>query len=328
VRCWGLGNEMYGDWQVGQLTAAEYVRRARQWARALKMLDPGLSLVSCGQTGLDDWDQVVIDGLAPHVDWHSIHLYTGSADYWSNVLAPHYAERALTVAGALIDRARYTQQIEHEISVAYDEWNVWYRTHDGQLEEVYNLADTLAVATYLNVFTRQCRTVKMANLAQLVNVIAPIVTSPQGLFTQGIYHPFALMATTSQELALDTWTDSGTHTHQDRTSDRWSHRVADLGPFQLLDVAATRDPDGRRLTVSVVNRDPDNAVGTRIQLYDACAAGTMTAHEVNGPGPEAVNTFARPADVSVNTASCEVSGGQLDITFAPHSFTLLEVPLS
>ncbi len=119
---------------------------------------------------MDDWDRVVIDGLAPHIDFHSIHLYTGSADYWSNVLAPHYAERALSVVGALIDRARYVQGIDREISVAYDEWNVWYRTDDRQLEERYNLADALAVATYLNVFVRQCWTVRMANLAQLVSI--------------------------------------------------------------------------------------------------------------------------------------------------------------
>lgn len=215
VRYWGLGNEMYGDWQIGQRTAGEYVAYARRWAKALKRLDPGIRLVSCGQTGLDDWDRIVIDGLAPHIDFHSIHLYTGSADYWSNVLAPHYAERALSVAGALIDRARYVQRIDHEISVAYDEWNVWYRTDDERLEERYNLADALAVGTYLNVFVRQSWTLRMANLAQLVNVIAPIVTSADGMFTQSIYHPFQLMATASQPMAVDTVTDSGTHAHQD-----------------------------------------------------------------------------------------------------------------
>src|SRR6202000_1122045 len=149
-----------------------------------KKLDPEISLVSCGQTGLDDWDQVVIDGLIRYVDWHSIHLYTGSADYWSNVLAPHYADRALAVTGAMIDRARYVQQVDHEVSVAYDEWNVWSRTNDGRREASYNLADRPAVPTYLNIFVRRSRTVRMANLAQLVNVIAPVVTSPQGLFTQ------------------------------------------------------------------------------------------------------------------------------------------------
>ena len=175
VRYWGLGREMYR-----RRTAAEYVAEARRWATALKRLDPGIRLISCGQTGMDDWDRDVIDGLAAHIDMHGVHLYTGSADYWSNVLAPHYAERALSVAGALIDRARYVQRVEHEISVACDEWNVWYRTDDGQLEESYTLADALAVATWLNVFVRQSWTVRMANLARLVNVVAPIVTSPDG----------------------------------------------------------------------------------------------------------------------------------------------------
>ena len=115
VRCWGLGNEMYGHWQLGQRTAEDYVATARAWGRALKRLDPDLSLISCGQFGINDWDQIVIDGLAPLIDFHSIHLYTGSDDYWSNVLAPHYAERMLDMTRALIDRARYRQRINREI---------------------------------------------------------------------------------------------------------------------------------------------------------------------------------------------------------------------
>ncbi len=79
---------MYGDRQIGQRTAADYVTAARQWAKALKLLDPSICLVSCGQTGVDDWDRVVIDGLAPFVDLHSIHLYTGSSDYWSQRPGP------------------------------------------------------------------------------------------------------------------------------------------------------------------------------------------------------------------------------------------------
>jgi alpha-N-arabinofuranosidase len=328
VRYWGLGNELYGDWQIGQRTAAEYVKQAQQWAKALKLLDQGISLVSCGQTGVDDWDRAVVDGLARYVDFHSIHLYTGSSDYWSNVLAPHFAERALAAAGALIDRARYQQRIDHEISVAYDEWNVWYRTDDGRLEESYNLADALAVATYLNVFVRGCRTVRMANLAQLVNVIAPIVTSPDGMFLQSIYHPFRLMAAASRDVAVTTFVDSGTHAHTDPPGGRWTYRVADLGPFQLLDVAASRDAESRRLTISVVNRDPERTLATRIRLRDAAATGTMTVHEVNGSLPEAANSFAHPDDVSANISKHEVGGEHIDISFAPHSFTLLEVDLA
>jgi alpha-L-arabinofuranosidase len=322
VRYWGLGREMYR-----RSTAAEYVAEAGRWASALKRLDPGIQLISCGQTGMDDWDRDVIDGLAPHIDMHGIHLYTGSADYWSNVLAPHYAERALSVAGALIDRARYMQRVEHEISVACDEWNVWYRTDDGQLEERYTLADALAVATWLNVFVRQSWTVRMANLARLVNVTAPIVTFPDGMLSQSIYHPFQLMAAASEQVAVDTYTDSGAREHRDLAGERWPYRVADLGRFQRLDVAATTDPGRSRLTLSVVNRDPRRAVRTRVRLLDAMATGVMIVHEVTGDSPDVVNTAARPDAVSVRNAKREVDGEHVDISFSPHSFTVLEMQL-
>ena len=129
------------------------------------------------------------------------------------------------------------------------------------LEERYNLADALAVATYLNVFIRHCRTVRIANLAQLVNVIAPIFTSPQGLFLQTIYHPLRLYAEHTQRVALDAYVDCETYALIPRaeTSPR-PHRVADLGPFKLLDVAATCDRERRALTVGVVNRDRERAL--------------------------------------------------------------------
>ena len=322
VRYWGLGRDMHR-----RRTSAEYVAEARRWASALKRLDPGIRLISCGQTGMDDWDRDVIDGLAPHIDMHGIHLYTGSPDYWSNVLAPHYAERALSVAGALIDRARYIQHVEHEISVACDEWNVWYRTDGGQLEERYTLADALAVATWLNVFVRQSWTGRMANQARLVNVAAPIVTSPDSLFGQSIYHPFQLMAAACEQVAVDTYTESGARVHRDRPGERWPYRVGDLGLFQRLDVAATTDPARSRLTLSVVNRDPRRAVRTRVRLLDARATGVMIVHEVTGDSLDAVNTFAHPDAVSVRNAKREVDGEHVDISFSPHSFTVLEMQL-
>ena len=323
IRYWGLGHQMHR-----RRTAAEYVTEATRWASALKRLDPGIRLISSGQTGMHDWDRDVIDGLARHVDMHGIRLYTGSADYWSNLLAPHYAERALSVAGALIDRARYLQHVEHEIAVACDEWNVWYRAEDGQLEERYTLADALAVATWLNVFVRQSWTVRMANQARLVNALAPIVTSRDGLFSQAVYHPFQLMAAACEQVAVDTYTDSGAHIHHDRAGDRWPHRVGDLGLFQRLDVAATADPGRSRLTLSVVNRDPRRSIRTRIRLLDATATGVMGVHEVTGDSPDAMNSFTHPDAVNVRNGKREVDGEHVDIAFSPHSFTVLEMQLA
>jgi alpha-N-arabinofuranosidase len=105
VKYWGLGNEMYGEWQIGALSAEDYVRKAREFAKVMRWTDPSIELVGCGLSGLTDWDRVVIEGLAPFVDYHSVHIYTGSDDYWSNVLAPHQADRALRTTRAMIERA-------------------------------------------------------------------------------------------------------------------------------------------------------------------------------------------------------------------------------
>jgi alpha-L-arabinofuranosidase len=328
VRYWGLGNEMYGEWQVGSLTADEYVREARRWVNALRRTDSAIELVSCGKSGWSDWDRTVIDGLVRHVDHHSIHIYTGSPDYWSNVLAPHQAERALRVCGALIERARHLQDVEREVGIAYDEWNVWFRERDERsgLEERYTLADALAVATYLNVFVRHCAGLRMANLAQLVNVIAPIVTGPEGLLLQSIYHPLRLCAELVREVALDPLVLCETVAHADPAGAPWPHRVADLGPFRVLDVAATRDAGGTALTVTVVNRSPHAAVRTEFQVGRP-VAGPVAVHVVHGESPDAINTFEEPDRVSVRTHEVAAEGARFELDLPPHSFSCLDVPL-
>jgi alpha-L-arabinofuranosidase len=141
---------MYGDWQVGAFTAEEYVREATRWARAIRMLDPRAKLVSCGMNGWNEWDRVVIDGMSSLVDYHSLHIYTGSDDYWTNVLQPHQAERAIRCTRALIERAAYRQKLAAPPRIAYDEWNVWYRQMTGALSaDGASAADEAAEAGFL-----------------------------------------------------------------------------------------------------------------------------------------------------------------------------------
>jgi alpha-N-arabinofuranosidase len=329
VRYWGLGNEMYGEWQIGHLSADEYVRAAQRWAAALRRMDPDIRLVSCGQDGVSDWDRAVIDGLVRYVDHHSIHLYTGSPDYWSNVLGPHYAERALRVTAALIERARHLQRTEREVTVAYDEWNVWFRTrrpHRDGLEERYSLGDALAVATFLNVFLRNSRTVRIANQAQLVNAIAPILTEGSRILLQTIYHPFQLFAEHTEALALDPHVECRSVTHEDVPGAPWPHRIADMGPFGVLDVAATRDRDRRRATVTIVNRDPEAAADVSVALAGAVAEAAA-AYVVGGASPDDRNTFEAPDTVSVRRAGADVADGKVRVQLPPHSFTCLTLGL-
>jgi alpha-N-arabinofuranosidase len=333
VRYWGLGNELYGGWQLGQMAAEDYVKRAREYAKVMKLTDPSIELISCGQNGWDDWDRVVIDGLAQIVDYHSIHIYTGHDDYYRNVFEPHQAERAIRVCSAFIEQARYTQRIARPIGIAYDEWNIWYRTRTpegrkGGIEEQYDLSDALAVATYLNIFIRECERVPIANLAQMVNVIAPIFTRPDGLFFQTIYHPLRLYAEYAHDIALDPTVVCDTHTlPSDADFGPRAQRVADLGPFKLLDVSATRDEAGRAITLGIVNRHQSDAISTTIEIGGDASISSATAYEVNGEDVTVRNSFDRPDAVVVHERQLAADGASIEITLPAHSVTVVRLAL-
>jgi alpha-N-arabinofuranosidase len=319
VRYWGLGNEMYGEWQIGGMRADEYVAAARRYAKIMRLTDPTIELVSCGQWGHTDWDRIVLEGLGDLVRYHSIHLYTGTSDYLTNVLEPHKADRALRICEALIEQVRSARGIRHPIGIAYDEWNVWYRTRNpagrgGGLEERYDLADALAVACYLNIFVRHCRSVAMANIAQMVNVIAPVFTRRDGLFLQTIYHPLRLYAEHTQAIALDPLVISPPLAVEDE--------IADLGPFQGLDVTATRDEERHVLTLAVINRHPTDSIDTALDFGQVEGWSTRQAYEVASADPTDVNSFADPARVSVQERSL---GGSGAYSFPPHSLTVLRL---
>jgi alpha-L-arabinofuranosidase len=336
VRYWALGNEMYGQWQVGMMTAEEYVREATRWARAIRMLDPRARLVACGETGLTEWDRIVVDGLAGLVDYHSVHIYTGSDDYWTNVLQPHQAERAIRTTAALIDRTAYLQGLDRKPAIAYDEWNVWYRTvpesgGTADLAERYTFDDALAVATYLNIFIRNCARVRMANLAQMVNAIAPIVTTEETATVQPIYYPFLLHARAALDDAVDVQVEGPVISPElPRGASRWPHRVADLGPFPLVDAAASVSKDRGRIAVTLVNRNPGAAEEGMLVLRDFAFAGqaavtTLTDGGKVTSGPVTTSTVA----TSTVTTSTESARGQaLAVSLPPRSFTVVEATVA
>ena len=332
VKYWGLGNEVYGSWQIGHLDAEDYVKRAREFAKIMKWIDPTIKLVGCGEHGWTEWDRVVINGLAPYMDYYSLHLYTGSDDYYSNVFAPVLADFALESAQSLIKQARYEQKLDHPIYVAFDEWNVWYRQRsaESRLEEHYNLTDALAVSSYLNSFIRYSDTVKMANLAQLVNVIAPIFTSPEGMFLQTIYHPLRLFAEQVQEIALDVHVNGEYRilTAADEQAGPYSPHAASLGPFPLLDVAVTRDVSSKVFSVAVVNRDLERAHTTTLQFTDAVSIEQVSAYEINADNVTAENSFTQPEAVTIQQHQLTATGGDLVYTFPAHSVTMLHIRLA
>ncbi|GCF11885.1 alpha-N-arabinofuranosidase [Dictyobacter arantiisoli] len=331
VKYWGLGNEVYGTWQIGAMTPEDYVKKATEFAKIMKWTDPSIKLVGCGDTGWKDWDDIVIPGLAQYIDYYSLHLYTGSDDYYSNVLAPALADFALESSRAIIDRARYNQKIEHPIYIAYDEWNVWYRKRAAEtaLEERYNLSDALAVSSFLNSFIRHSDTVKLANLAQMVNVIAPIFTSPEGLFLQTIYHPLRLFAEHMQDIALDIHVESESLPFtQEQDKSPYGFPFASLGPFKILDASATCDASGKTVTIAVVNRHREQDLSTTLKFADNVTIESAYAYEVNGDNPNSENDFEQPNEVSIQEHHLHSGEQDITYTFPAHSLTLLRLQLA
>ncbi len=216
VKIWGLGNEIDGPWQLGHKSAEDYAKFALQAAVAMRRQDDSIQLIASGSSNFRPnadwigWNRTVLSHLKDEINYISLHTYIGNPD--SNF------EKYLSVSQDLDDRigivegqiraARNEQSKPHPIYIAFDEWNTWYRARSGTtefeiaktgLEEHYNFEDALATGMFLNSFIRHANIVKMANLAQLVNVIAPIFTSKQGMFLQTIYFPLDGIRQTARE---------------------------------------------------------------------------------------------------------------------------------
>jgi len=182
------------------------------------------------------------------------------------------------------------------------------------------------VATYLNIFIRNCGWVRMANLAQMVNAIAPIVTTPGTAVTQPIYYPVLLHSQAALDLAADvhvtgrTVSPIGTDHHS-----RWPHRVTDLGPFTLVDAAATTSTDRGRLAITLVNRSPDEPEIAEIVLRDLVFDSVAEVRTVTAERGRDVRVLPDIEGVCLEEGSETPKGTSLTLALPPQSFTVIEV---
>ncbi|KAK9454984.1 glycoside hydrolase superfamily [Dipodascopsis uninucleata] len=329
VKYWSLGNEVWGPWQVGQMTAEDYGKKAFQWAKALKLLDPNIKLVGCGSMGLTNWDYDVTQALVSKIDLYSIHMYTSHSDFYKNVTGPAAAERAIQITAKLIDLARITTNAyDSDVKVCFDEWNVWDPVRaDGQYgaEEKYTLSDALAVASWCNVFIRQARHVGMANIAQCVNVIAPIMTTKDGMFLQTIYHTFVLFCKYMRGKSLGLHVGAPLYSGETGCSSFDLSWIKSIEPsVSLLDVSASIKDD--IISIAAVNRSLTDDITVNFAL-EGTFAEKITVFTVYHDDINATNTIDQPDVVTVSESS--VSSKSLSaFTVKKHSFAMLRVPLA
>lgn len=339
IKYWSLGNEMDGYWQMGHLNAEDYSKKAREAAKLMRLTDPTIKLIAAGSSNFRpnanpmEWNRAVLEELKNIVDYIAIHMYVGNpADNYYNFMAtPMVLEQRTHLVKGLIDEVmtRANRGDRDPIYIAWDEYNVWYRWRSAEtmngtraLEERYNLEDALVIAGFLNAFVRNADVVKMANMAQLVNVIAPIFAEEDGMFKQTIYYPLQLFAQNVRGTSLDVFVDCKTY-NTERFFLGLGESQAQLKDVPYLDVSATYTKEGE-VYICVVNRHQTEAISTDLLCQTGSFDGAFEVFEVNGPTPKAMNDFGKEPVKTVKKANLKGSGTKLTYSFPAHSFTMLK----
>ncbi len=345
VTYWQLGNEEYGPWEIGHCSPAEYARTAREWAKAIRKVDPSVKLLAVGgvagnQQDNGQWEWEVLPKVAPWVDYITFHTYwnTGqSADTWHGLFAgPHAAEQKIEELAAISHTVFRTGDASstpglparfapRRVKVACTEWNAAPGSNQmsPRLDGVsaftpsYRLHDALAVATFANVMHRHCRDITLATVAQSINVVGLVGVNDRGMWLEPSYWAWHMVTNHSGPLALDAWVACDTF-------DAPEHRLFDL---KYLDASATLDPETRTLFLSLVNRHEAEPLEVEVSLADAAAKSGGRAHLLFHEDPHAMNDHERPDNVRTRTTPAAAEGARFTHALPPHSYTILELPI-
>jgi alpha-N-arabinofuranosidase len=333
VKLWCLGNEMDGPWQLGHVPADQYALRAQQAAKLMKDVDRSIELVVSGSCGpllntYLEWDRVALEYIGDLADYISTHRYVDNrADDTPDFLAvTNSVDRQIEEIDAVCRFVQAKKRSRKRVTICFDEWNVWYKTFNREgmdpkgehpphlIEEVYNLEDALVVAGFLNSFIRHADCVKIANIAQIVNVIAPILTSGDQMLIQSIYYPFEMFSKRRRGISLRPSIEGPTY-RGDRNGDA-----------HYFDCSAILDGD--RLNVFASNRCLDGKSPLRIELVDRAIRGLESAELLTGPDAKAANSFDKPDVIRCEPfEEVEIRSGKARVTLPPLSVLAMTLTL-
>ena len=311
VKLWCLGNEMDGPWQMCAKTAEEYGRTANEAAKMMKWVDGSIETVLCGSSSrymhtFGDWEQKTLEIAYDNVDYVSLHqYYDNHRQDTASFLAKNLdLDDFIYSVICICDYVKAKKRTKKQINLSFDEWNVWYHsngapverwsTAPNQLEDIYNFEDALVVACMLITLLRHADRVKIACLAQLVNVIAPIFTKTGGgAFRQTIFYPFQAMSKYARGNALKPIIDCPKYDCKDFTD------------VPYLESVASYDEENEEVALFVVNRSMEEDVQLDISLlgfegYKAVAFESMDGYNVleeNTFDKETVKMHSNPLPV-------------------------------
>ena len=321
IRTWCLGNEMDGPWQIGHRTAEEYGRVACEAAKVMKMTDPSIELIACGSSHsgmptFGEWETTVLKHCYDQVDYLSLHSYYGnrSGNSAEFLACSRDMDRFITDVTAICDAVKAIRHSDKTMYLSFDEWNVWFHSNEQDklvekwtvapplLEDVYTFEDALVAGCLLITLLKHCDRVKIACLAQLVNVIAPIMTENGGsCWAQTIFWPFLQASAHARGRALQTRVDCP------------AYPAGKYGDMPTVEAIAVEN--GTELTILAVNRSLNEDAELDLDLQGYGKLSLLEHSQLYHEDLKAVNTAAQPEQVKP-----EAGDGK---TLRRHSWNLL-----
>lgn len=331
IKLWCLGNEMDGPWQTGHKTSREYGRVASEVGRAMKIMDPSVKLIACGSSNSSmptfaSWEAEVLDECYNEVDYISLH------QYYNNIAhdTPDFLARNMEMdafidsVAAICDYIKAKKRGKKDIMLSFDEWNVWYHSNDvevktwsehpHQLEDIYNFEDALLVGSLLITLLRHCDRVKAACLAQLVNVIAPIMTSDAGAWKQTTYYPFQDASLLGNGTVLNTIVKAPRYDSTNFTD------------VPYVDAVVVNNEEEGTVTIFAVNKNLEEDMELSADLRQFKDYHLEYQKVLHDEDLEAVNTEADPARIApVFTDKASFTDGKLETVLSHKSWNVIRL---
>jgi alpha-L-arabinofuranosidase len=302
VKLWFLGNELDGRWQLGHVPAEQYAMLAQQAAKMMKDTDPSIETIACGSSTMSsptymEWDRTILEYIGPYANYVSLHRYIDNLkdDTADFLAATNSIDQRIEHMDAVCRIVQAKTRSKERHYLCFDEWNVWYRTTGPEdtngrgkfaphlIEEPYNLEDALAVAGFLNSFIRHADSVKIANIAQIVNVIAPILTRGDEMLVQSIYYPFAMFSSRRDGVSIQPVVIGP------------AYDSPSYGEVNYIDTSAILG-DGV-LHTFLVNRSLSEAAEVEIDHAGGKIESILSAELVSGSSPKDRNTYENPYNI-------------------------------
>jgi alpha-N-arabinofuranosidase len=309
-----MGNEMDGPWQIGVMQAREYGRKARDSAQQIRVIDPTLQLIACGSSGTFmptymTWDREVLEECYDMVDGVSLHAYYGNTQQLTGNDTSRYLamnldmERQIQEIATVCDYVKALKKSPKRLWLSFDEWNVWYRARSDEhtngkrqfapklLEESYNLEDALLVGGFLNTLLRQSERTRLACLAQIVNVIAPLMTNATGVLRQTTFYPYMWALKYARGRVLDLQIASDTY---EIRADGLQADFARNERVPFVDVVITVDRQNNQAAVFMLNRDLRGEREVVLDWQAPLPNRVLACETLTGRDLKAANTFEQP----------------------------------